>query len=299
MLSKEYLCFMIIKYNMNDVEIFPWLHNIDYSIHHNAMQKMDSIPNRSTIALELTPGQLEYLNLVIEILENVNVKKKYRKHPDLLKLIDKFESNPHELFNTFTKEGLAHFDLIIKAKKKSLKIIPIDSEELHEEAMDFIYTHPVEEETVHLKRSEFFAEEIIKEIKKHNNKIYVFLGISHIPRILDKLKEKKIKNKIELKYFTEEEKKKINSILRYSRILNKLAMIYQGDPRQKERIKKWIRNISTKMANKISQFQSNFKSSEIIRNRLAFFINNTKNPLFRSNSGKKTKRKRLFTPKRH
>jgi len=189
-----------IKY----VELIPWIHSDLYKINENIEKFIFKLPNNSIIGIEITKDNLD-LCLVNTNLRNL-------EFDEFIKIFDKQYQHNRQYKDENYYEFSALCRILSACFKKNHHIIPIENEsyflELHkklngiDELKDpIIYNSAVRE--LNPKREKAMTENILINLNKHNYKIYVIAGVSHIKSIkynLNNLKNSEILLKCDINY---------------------------------------------------------------------------------------------------
>lgn len=101
------------KFQMAEVEVVPWLHNIGVNAHESVIEFIRSLPRNSTLCMETTEKEL----------------MKITRHPrraldDIVNRRGKHMSNP-----------LAFFEVVHECMKRNIQIVPLESPILRAKAL--------------------------------------------------------------------------------------------------------------------------------------------------------------------
>lgn len=199
-----------------DVEILPWAHDYALQEHKDLVDYVLSLPKGSTLALEISPGQIEIMQAIETLLQKRKITWK-STNLEAREVIKKYIfRNRFGLFkHSLTPGELALFELYHVAKKRDLKLVPLDTMVSRATKAHF------SQEKSYSFREETFAK-LIKQ-QKPNSKIFAVVGMMHADGLNRQLQEFEINSRINFGYLNNPKamKKAFEMYLAYKEALKK------------------------------------------------------------------------------
>jgi hypothetical protein len=214
------------------VEILPWAHSAESTLHAALINYVKKMPRGSEVFLEVSQDTLKFFDAVEDFVAGKEVKGSKLMDQLLASSEIKGVASLGERHALISKspQTIAYVELISEARKRNLKLIPIETpvsrakaEKAINNVNEFIYDgHGIFGGSEFVRSNEFremsFARQI-RSLMNRNNKYFVIVGLHHIDGVNSKLRDLGVVSKVNLRFIP----KDVRAYVAQSRIMQRVA----------------------------------------------------------------------------
>jgi len=174
-----------------EIELLPWNHDFKSAHHKDLINYLLTIPRGSTLAIEMSPGFIDFFGMFNAMLRGQKVSPTSSNKEARALMARALRYNRFGLVKSSMNDALwANFELYLAAQRRNLRLIPMETTASRYKAInEGFVAYPFREQT--------FARIIAQQ---NTNKVYSVMGSDHVEEVQKYLKEKGIFSKINLSY---------------------------------------------------------------------------------------------------